>query len=190
MRIFNFVFLTLFVPSTAFLHARTPLPSVHAVGNKFSALKTSTALPALRVKDIVKNDQIFRINSVVAGFFGLSLFTLSDLIYTITTGEPTASTIVGGYATELTRNWSLFILAISAITFQAPSFAPETKRALRRTIGTMYGALFANVTREIFFRSAAIGVPTAVEFIVSAVTAGVFFILAYGYFIAETNAEN
>lgn len=190
MRIFNFVFLTLFAPSAAFLHARTPLPSVHAVGNKFSALKTSTALPALRVKDIVKNDQIFRINSVVAGFFGLSLFTLSDLIYTITTGEPTASTIVGGYATELTRNWSLFILAISAITFQAPSFAPETKRALRRTIGTMYGALFANVTRAIFFRSAAIGVPTAVEFIVSAVTAGVFFILAYGYFIAETNAEN
>lgn len=140
----------------------------------------------LSVKEIVKDDNIFRLHSVSAGLFGSFLLFKSDLLASliVNSGALKAgqeATIIYAY-----QQWAIFILAISAITFSATSFESNAKQVLRRVIGSMCAseALLSGSNIVLYDLRY-----NPVFSIIDAITGGVFLILAYGYFVAETTSS-
>lgn len=133
----------------------------------------SKPLQLQRLNDIVKDDNIFRIHFFSASFFGGALLLVPNLL-------PGSNVLTEA----IYQSWSLFILAVAAIAFKAPSFPGEVKQWLRVVFGTMLGGEFLLSTKSIF-SSATAGFLTPYTFTVDAVSAFVFLALSLGYLAAE-----
>ena len=138
----------------------------------------TTALQLQQLDDIVKEDNIFRIHFFSASFFGAALLLVPNLM-------PGANVLTE----EVYQSWSLFILAVAAIPFKAPSFPAAVKQWLRIVFGTLLGGEFLLTMKSIFFTSAA-GLLSSYIFTVYAVSAFVFLALSLGYLAAERANKN
>lgn len=108
--------------ATAFHFEGTP--------SSLSHLRKSQRMPVLlnniKIDSLVKGDNIFRTHSAGATFLGTTLLLF-----------PQAYMTNNAIAEFAYQSWSLFILAVAALTFFAPSLEDSAKTLLARVLGTM-----------------------------------------------------
>ena len=142
-------------------------------------IKTKPPAPPLRLRlsDVVQDDNIFRIHFASASFFGGALLLVPHLL-------PGNNVLTEA----IYQSWSLFILAVAAIAFKAPSFPADVKQWLRLVLGTMLGGEFLLSVKSIATGASA-GILTPYALSVDAVSAVIYLSLSVGYFVAETSAK-
>ncbi len=142
--------------------------STRANTNTSFKLKLSE-LEESQISGLLKGDTIFRIHSIGALSFGMLLLLLPDFM------QFNNPLLNFSY-----QQWSIFILAVSYITFKAPELQQEAKLLLSSTFRVMcLGETFLYLIH--FFTS--IGHPyySFMAFIVDAVSFAVFGFLTLGY---------
>lgn len=126
------------------------------------------------IDSLVKGDNIFRTHSAGAGFLG-SILLFFPQAY-----------MVNNPITEFAyQSWGIFILAVSAICFQAPSMDENTKTMLSRVLGSMCIAETLLYTNELLTRGNILG---GAFFWITFSSVFIFASLSYGY-IASGNTK-
>mmetsp|Transcript_25827 Transcript_25827/g.37063 ORF Transcript_25827/g.37063 Transcript_25827/m.37063 type:complete len:186 (-) Transcript_25827:138-695(-) len=135
-----------------------------------SELKKATLTPLLASNqgglDLLQGDNMFKVHSLCATSFGLSLLLFPNVFLPMSDGT----------SSFICREWSIFILAVAVITFNAPNMEYKTKQLLARTYASMCAA-----ESILQLNSMALSIFNMKSFIVDAVTFAAFGFITFGY---------
>jgi hypothetical protein len=130
------------------------------------------------VKELVKGENMFRIHSVGAAFFGALLLLFPDILISS-----------GPIASFAYRQWSVFILTVAFITYKAPSLeSQEAKQLLASAFCGMCAGETMLYTRELL--TTAVGHAPANVLLIDAVSFAVFAGIAAGYYASGLTSFN
>jgi hypothetical protein len=94
-----------------------------------------------QLKGVFEGEKIFKVHSLTAGLFGTFLVLAPSLI---------------GYGNQVLEqaysSWGIFILAVSYLTYSAPTLDSSAQQLLARTFAIMVAAETLLYTKDLLFR--------------------------------------